>query len=555
MAKRAVGTSRGLASGGDVALAPVKKAAGAVWGRLGSRCALAAVAVGGVLVLAGSGVWLSPRVAAWGSRPARMMGEAPVTATDLGARRAVTSPVVARDPTTPEFVAAATRTDAPGPDCELAVSGDGGDSWWPVAAIEELPEGLAACYAPGVGFDADGRLVFWFVGMEGPPPQPTGLWVVTSPDHAQTFTQPRKLAEVSTAAARVALGDRGGLQAVWLDPLSGGEQGEGDGAGGWPLGSRVVAAVGDVGGLGEPVTVAEPDGLVAAPTVAVGADGGAVVAYYQLPADAGTGEGAASLVEAGPWRLMVARRPPGEEGFGEPVSVAELALPADESIPVNQPRFVTRRGVTAPGLATGGGRVCASWTSLDDTALDAWVRCTDDGGETWGKPVQLGAELAATFQWLPQVAVTDAGRVAAVFYHHRDDAEDGRAVDTYYAATDDPRAGFGEAQRLSSQSSLPRRAPIRGWFGTQLGLTEDPSGAVAMWADSRHGIPQAYPSQTVVAATLDTPAAPAAGPYGWAGGGLVAGGLTLAAGGVWWRRRHPPGAGPRGSPEPAGRTE
>lgn len=511
---------------------------------------LVAVLLGAVTAVAGVGL-----TAGWPGggevEGALKVGvEAPMTAMDLGVRRAVTSPVVARDPTTPQFVVAATRTDTPGPDCGLHASGDGAASWLPVQVFDGPPAGVQACYAPQVGFDAAGRLVFAFVGMAGPPPHPVGVWAGISNDHAQTFTQPRKLAEVATTAISLAVaGDA--VHLAWLQPPDGGSGGQDDG---WPVGEAVVVASGPVAGeLNPPVQLAASGsgGLVAGPVVAAAPDGGVAVGFWQLPDEATTGQGAGSLLGAGPWRLLVAHRPAGSTAFREPVVVAQRRLPPVESRAGGHPELVTRRGVAPPGLTIDAARVCASWTALGGTAgLDALVACTEQGHGRWGQPVKLGDSLAGeTFQWLPQIALSGTGRLDAVFYHHRQQADDGRAADTYYTTTRDLEDGFTRPVRVSSQSSLPHQGPLPGWFGTHLGLHSGPHGAVVAWADSRNGMPTARPSQTVFSATIPPP--PAGGVPAWTAGVLVAIGSAGTAAGLWWRhaRRHrDDGDGSHGAP-------
>lgn len=489
---------------------------------------------GVVLVLAGLGLvgWWGVEVRTAPGSPQRG-SETPVTALDLRARRAVTSPAVSVDPTNAQFVALATRTDSPGPDCGLHVSGDGAKSWLPVEALDQLPGGVEGCYAGDVDFDGMGRLVFSFLGMAGSPPEPVGLYAVSSDDNAQAFTQPRRLADLATTGADVAVGAER-LHAVWLEAANGDS---GEEQAGWPVGGRVVAASGDYGGLGEPLVVDGPEeGLVAAPTVAADVDGEAVaVAYYQLPAEATTEGGVSSLTEqAGPWRLMVATAN-SDGAFHDPVEVAAFKLPAVEAEPpVRRPRLVSGRGIAAPGLAARGDRLCAAWTDAGEQGqLAAWVRCSREGGQTWQEPAQLGGGLGGALgQWLPQVALTSDAVEAAFYSSHAD--TDAPVADVYYA-TESPGDGFGTPLRLSSRSSQPPQAPRPSWYGTRVGLATVGKRTVAAWADSRNAIPRLFPSQEVFAAVLATPAE-AAGPPVWLGSGLMAGGLGVLGGALGWRR-------------------
>lgn len=487
------------------------------------------VAGGAAIAVAGAALLGWGLIAERPAQSPKVVVETPVTPMDLSARRAVTSPGLAMDPTAGDFLVAATRTDAPGPGCQLEVSGTGGTSWQTVAPTGNLPEGVGACYAPEAGFDDGGRLYFTFVGVAGPPPRPTGLWLVTSTDRAQTFSQPRKLAEPKTAGTALAV-SRDTIHVVWVEAsIEGSEPAEG----GWAVGSRLVAAAGDETGLGQHRVISDPEGLVAGPTAAVGPAGMVSVAYYELPPQAealGGGVDAAAT----PWRLMVTRQEQQAGTFTEPVEVAKVRLPKpDPQARADHPRLVASQGLAEPGLAVGEKAICVSWTSLVEGQLDAFLRCRSRADGEWKAPVQLGAGLASgTDQWLPQVTMTHSGRVDAVFYHHRRAAANPRAADLYYVSGR-LTGGFDRPVRISSMSSHPQVTPGRGWFGTRLGLLATKDGVVTAWADSRNGL-SVYPSQTVFAATVDPGSGSMLPPPGL-GGGLLLGGVLLLAAGLWSR--------------------
>lgn len=508
-----------------------------------SRLLSVTVLVGVLAALAGGGLVGYMQLAGTESGDGPdVVSETPVTEMDLRGRMAVTSPVVAQDPTEPDFLAAATQGDAPGPGCALQVSGDRGHSWVQIEAVGTFPEGIEACYQPQVAFAADGRLVFSFVGMAGPPPAPDGVFVVVSDDRGQTFTQPRRLADLDTITPRMTVSAEG-IEMVWVDPVEEAEWGRVGPP--WPMGPQLQAAIGDAGGLDEPVVVAEPDGLVAAPTIAGDPDGGAAVAYYELRAAARPDGGVASLAGEGPWRLMVAQRTGGGAGgFGEPVEVAELEwadqavwesdLRAQEDAPEGLlPLLLTRWSIAEPGLAVRDGHVCVSWTDGRDDGLQALVSCST-GESGWSSPTRLGAEAdGARVSWLPQVAISRSGQVQAVF-HGRDDAA-GEAVDAWYASADEPGAEFTDVVRLTSRPSSPYASPRPGWYGSRVGLASGADTAVAMWADSRNAS-ELQPGQTLFSAVVDTPVG-LPRPLGWVAGGLLVGGLVVAAGGLVAGRR------------------
>lgn len=507
--------------------------------RFGSRLALLSTTVGVLISLVGAGLLVQFANASSAANSRVEAVEMPVTAVDLRAQQGVASPAVTGDATTRDFMAAATHTDAPAPGCALQVSGTGGTSWWPVDAISGLPDGVGGCYTADAGFESEGRLVFAFVGMsDSQPPQPKGLFAVTSEDHAQTFSQPRRLSDVGTFAASVAIGPQG-LDAAWVQNAAGDASGEG-GRLPWPVGSELVAAAGDATGLSDPTVLGDSHGLVAAPTVIADPDGGAAVAYYQLPSEASTFGDVATLVAPGPWRLMVAHRGADDQEFNEPVVVAEFELPeqpellSGERPSLAHPHLVSRLGIAAPGLAVGGDRTCVAWTDGVGGKLEAFVGCSNDRGGTWSRPSVLNTGMAGdTHKWMPQVAIGPSGRIDAVFYAGWDKA-DGLAVDVFYSSAKDPSDGFTAPVRLTSHSSHPQVAPWPGWFGTRLGLVSRRDGAVAMWADTRNGL-SVYPSQTLVAAVIDTRAV--SGPQGWVASGLLAVGLVMVLAGVLLRRR------------------
>lgn len=497
----------------------------------------------GVLLMAGGaslGAW-TLAAGPTADEPPQVLGETPVTAMDLRGRVAVTSPVVARDPTAPEFLAAATRRDAPGPDCGLEVSGDGGMTWVPVDAFAALPDGIKGCYNPQVAFGADGRLVVTFLGMAGPPPRPVGLYAVASDDRAQTFTQAYNLADIAAVTPETAVSARG-IEVVWVEPAEDADWSDGAP---WPVGWRVEAAVGDAGGVGDPMVVADPEGLVAAPTIAADPEGGDVaVAYYELPAGASTDEGAESLVGAGPWRLMVAHRGSGDQRFGVPVEVARFELidqavwaarvangaEAPTTLP---PLLVSPWGIAEPGLAVRTGRTCTTWTDSDDDGrLHPFVACsTDQGSKSWRGPTRVSSDHEG---WLPQVALAPSGRAHTVFYARGPQADED-LVEAWFADVNQSGQA-GRPVRLSSVGSPPQGSPRAGWYGSRLGLAAGESQtAVAMWADNRNASPR-YRSQTIFAAVVNTPA-PASASLWQVIGGLVGVGFAMVAGGLLARRR------------------
>lgn len=470
--------------------------------------------------------------------------EVPVTTTDVRLNRAVTSPVIARSSAVPAFLIAASRTDMPGPGCDLHASGDSGASWREVNVDRVLSDSVEGCHAPYVDVTREGRVVVSFVEMSGTVPTPQSLYVVASDDHAQTFTRPRRLTDVQVAASGLAVTDET-MHVVWLQTGddSGGSQEAGHRR--LPVGQQVRAASTPAGGSGtvnSVVVSGGSDGFVAAPAVAAGPDGRVAVAYYQLPSDASVGDGDDSATGAGRWRLMVANRPDGE-AFSDPVEVDRFGLPAVEGRPpYAHPMLVAEQGIIAPGLAVGAGRTCVGWTDQNRSGLDALVACSSDG-QQWEKPVRVGGDLAdETFQWMPQVAVTPQGTAAAVFWHHRPDADRGRDVDVYYSSAGLVGGLAGPGLRLTSQSSNASRGPLQGWFGTRLALVDDTHGTVAMWADTRNGLPRVHATQDVFAAVLPRPqpdgtTQSSSAASGWKRPALVTAGLAaVVVATLLWRR-------------------
>jgi hypothetical protein len=421
----------------------------------------------------------------------------------------------------------------------LQLSGDAGESWLEADAAATLPEGIKACYEPQVAFDGGGRLLFSFLGMAGPPPDPEGVYVAASDDRGQTFSQPRLFVDIRAATARMTA-SQGQVAMVWIPPREERDWGQGPP---WPVGGQVRAALGGVDGASQQVVVADPPGLVAGTSVASDPESGHMaVAYYELPTSARAGGGVESLVGSGPWRLMVARRRD-DGGFQKPVEVAELELlgqaasdselrASTESPSQVLPLLVSRWGIAEPGLSVRNNTVCVSWTTSNQGRLRPMASCTQKTGEGWHEPVGLldGSDRDAR-GWMPQITISPSGRVQTAFYARESDSP---GVDVWYAARGGLAGPFEERVELTARSSQPRTTPRPGWYGTRLGLAGGDEQAVAMWADSRNAS-RLRKNQSIFAATVDTSGQTA---WPWPLGGLMAAGGGLAVAGLVFGRRH-----------------
>jgi hypothetical protein len=498
---------------------------------IGHRAWMAgAVAVAAVLGVM-AGVALAGEAAA--TEPSRQRGgvtvleERAATGNDLRAPQAHNSPVLAADPTSQDVVALANRLDAPEFSCALQVSGDGGRSWGAVEPVPTLPEAAETCYAPQVAFDKDGTLYYLFVGLAGRGNRPVGVYLTTSDDRGATFTEPRKILDEGNYQVRMALdrdaGDPARIHLVWL-------QARGEPTlGGLPAPPNpIVAAHSDDGGttFTDPVVVSDPDQHLraVAPEVAIGADGAVHVAYYDLGEDARDYQGLEGDAWSGTWSVVHQVSRDGGDSF-EPATVVDDALEPAQ-------RVLLIFTMPPPALAADDAdNVSVGWDDARHGDRDGFVARAHDAGASWQGPVRLNDDPRGNgkAQLLPELGVAPNGRVDAVFLDRRD-SDDNVMQHTYYAASTDHAASFGDNVRLTrfaSSSEMGQRYVVtsargRADLGRGLDVLASDGGALAAWPDSRHGVAGAQ--QEVFTTSVRHEGGPAVSALAWwlAAGGLVA---------------------------------
>jgi hypothetical protein len=126
---------------------------------------------------------------------------------------------------------------------------------------------------------------------------------------------------------------------------------------------------------------------------------------------------------------------------------------------------------------------------------DAFV-ATSDGGTTWSTPVRINDDLGWFDDWLPEVAVSEAGRGYAIWYDWRDSPAStcGGESHVYMARSDDGGASWVSLGpitdvRTAWTNVLSNIAPNQGDY---LGLFANDAAVWPAWADGRNGNPDVY---------------------------------------------------------------
>lgn len=460
------------------------------------------------------GVMLSLVSPAWsGSAHARrptgltVEEERPATANHMHRPIASNSPQLAVDPTDAEVMAMANRLDAPDFGCALQLSGDGGRGWVPAAPVPTLPPGAEKCYGPDVAFDGRGVLYYLFVGLAGKTNVPMGAFLTTSSDRGRHFSSPRQVLGPHNFAVHLGIdasfGDRGRIHLVWLaantEPS---------------LGSLpdppnpVLAAHSDDGAksFSSPVQVSDPTrAFVVAPTVTVGPDHAVHVLYYDLGDDARDYHGLEGPAWDRPWSLVVSSSADGGGHF-RPGVVVDADVVAPE-------RVMLIFTLPAPSIvADSGGRVFVAWHDARNGDWDAFLRRSPDGGRTWAPPLRLNDDPVGNgrHQYQPRLSVAPGGRLDAVFYDRRDDADNVRNH-VYYTFSTDGGRRFAPNHRLTTKPSdsrvgqtyVGKAAEGLVEFGSRLGLASLDGRAVAAWTDTRNAFRL---QQDVFSTVVDQPA-------------------------------------------------
>lgn len=422
--------------------------------------------------------------------------EVPVTATNRAQQLAHNSPLIVADPGDPDFLAMASRIDSPDFGCELHVSEDGGEGWLPVRAVTALPPGAEKCYAPELAFDREGRLYFLFIGLRGEGNSPVGAYLVSSNDRGRTFSSPVEVLGPERYMVRLAIdqtmGERGRLHLVWL------QAGADPPLGGLPdAPNPIMASYSDDGGetFSRPVRVSDASRRRAvAPAVAVGRDHALHVLYYDLEEDVRDYQGLEGPAWDGTWSLVLASSSDGGRRFGRGVTVDDDVRPAE--------RVMLIFTMPPPALvADDEGRLYASWPDARNGDSDVLLSRSSDRGKAWEQPRRLNDDRQGNgrHQYLPRLAVSEEGRLDAIFYDRRADRENLRN-DVFYTFSRDAGSTFSANAKITgepSDSRVGQRYDVPSArdlveFGSRLGLVATPSAPVAAWTDTRNAATSSY---------------------------------------------------------------
>lgn len=408
-------------------------------------------------------------------RPAPSVGvitEERFVNTDRPGINAHNSPAVAVDPSHPNVMAVADRTDTPRQSCSVSRSTNGGATWNRLVALD-------ACFWPDVAFDRSGQLLVLSTALAGPYNQPASVSLQRFDDTAPAGAPTRVAGGEAYHARLAAEGDE--VVATWVQA--------GPEAASKPLGlppppNPIMVARSNDGGrtFSSPVRVSEPARLVVQPTVVLGPGRRVVVGALDLGGDRvdyeGLHEGQGGPPEDGRWAVVTWTSTDGGTTFG-PASVvsADLVIP----------QRIYSDLAPAPGfvLDRRRDRLYATWDAGRGDGREVFVARSDDGGTTWRKPTPVVTRPKA--QFLPTVGVSSDGRLDVVFYDRSRDPSDvmtevalssswdgGRSFTTATVSNRsfDSRIGFGSSQGLAM-------------LGSQLAVLSQRHESLAFWADTR----------------------------------------------------------------------
>ena len=476
--------------------------------RASSRAAAAAALAVGIALVALGLLWDRPA----GLRPRPTV----IVNTDRPGLSAHNSPAVARHPSRPGVVAVADRIDLPRFGCSVSLSSTDGASWRSLPL--PLPPEAPNCFAPDVGFDADGELLVLYTATGGRFNQPLGVWLQRYQGEAPAGPPERVAGPVAFHARMAVDGPR--VAVAWVQALPGAAERPL----GWEAGTNPVLLIRSADGgrsFSGPVTVSEPERRVVQPTVLLGPGDDVVVGALDLGDDIDDYEarhmGQGGAPSDARWRV-VAWRSTGGAPFGAAVVVAgDLAPPG---------RIIVNLA-PAPGFARdpGTGRLYATWDAGRGDGRDVALSRSDDGGTTWSPAVAVAPGPRA--QHLPAVDVAPGGRVDIAFYDRRRDpgdvmaeavlatSNDGGRTFTTTTVSDrafDTRIGFGGFQGI----------PL---LGSHVAVLSGADQALVFWSDTSGGT-ETTGNQDLAVAAVEVSGA--AGPR-WP---LVAAGVALALAGV-----------------------
>jgi len=474
---------------------------------------------GGALILAPTVFQTSPSAKVVG-------GNLPINpgATDLRDVTANNSPALVRNPLNGANLVVSNRIDSPAFSCALHVSFDGAASWsqtpLPVPPGEE-----PKCFAPDVGFGADGTLYLAFVTLKGDGNVPNAVWISRSTDGGRSLSDPVKALGALSFQVRLTIDParKQVLHLTWLRAARTGTLSFPEI--GYPIEHSVSVDGG--GSWSEPKTVNPANRLrVVAPTPAISRDGRFYVLYLDLKDDrldySGAHEGRGGEPYPGTWQLVLARSEDGGTSWKD--TVVESRLVPTERFIVFIPPF--------PSLAIDDkrGRVYAGFQDgrLGDADVQVWASQNKGASFLSGVRVNDTPPKDGTSQYLPKLAVTPSGRLDVVYYDRRSDKRNIMNEASLQSSFDgaetfnprlrlsdipfDSRIGFGRERGLPD-------------LGTRLAMLSTDDRALAVWPDTRAGTADSLKQDLVRALAAVTPPEQLPGPimslFRWAGGVVV----------------------------------
>lgn len=249
-----------------------------------------------------------------------------------------------------------------------------------------------------------------------------------------------------------------------------------------------MAAHSDDGGntFSEPVQVSDPGReRVVAPTLALAPDGTVHVGYYDLGNDVRDYHGLEGPVWEGTWSMIAPSSSDGGARFSQGAVVDDSIVPHE--------RVMLIFTMPPPALAADGERLCAAWTDASLGDPDALLRCSSDGGRTWGERRRLNDDGVGTgsSQYMPRLSMSPDGRLDTIFFDRRNDPQNSN-YDIFYSYSTDGGEHFAGNVRVTPRSSSSRigqqyvgpAAEGKYEFGARLGLLSSPDAAVVGWTDT-----------------------------------------------------------------------
>jgi len=437
--------------------------------------------IGAGIFLIGLSVRTEPLVKAQG-------GVIPVDAGALNPLdiQANNSPALGRNPKNPANLAVANRVDTPAFSCALNVSLNGGAKWRKTPI--PLPPGEEQkCSSPDLAFDQAGVLYVSFLTLKGDGNVPDGIWTASSSDGGRTFSSPDRAFGPQGFAPRLAADplERGRLYLTWVQVAEVG-----------PFGfvnsdNPVNIARSDDGGLSwqGPVQVSPPSRQRSlAPSIAVGPRGELYLLYLDLKGDSldynATHVGKGGRPYSGAWALVMARS-------------VDLGATWKESIVKTRLRPLSRFLAFFPpspsvAAAPTSGTVYAAFHDSSGGDADSFVWTSKNMGATFRQGVRINDTVDGdgTSQYLPKLQVAPNGRLDALYFDRRSDANN-RMNEVSFQSSFDEGKTFTPRLRLTDRAfdsqigfGSERQMPD---LGSRLGLVSENGGALAVWPDTRAG--------------------------------------------------------------------